>query len=211
MRWDQKVLIKQGFWVAWMTAGFIISLCLNLVGCATSGLKNSENSAQDQSLVLGLVLVEPKGPYFRMHQEEALVRFFDVRNTETGERTRVQMTEKAEKFLTRLSPGHYELYRIQIGEGPFRSEAHVNLSFEVVAEKTNYLGVWRLRLDPPKTVRMLHWEVVAETQNLDPVQVLRNVLAHHPLEVSLLKPVINQNRLFAVAPSQPRAKYFYRR
>ncbi len=203
---------KTGLWeIDWVAAGLLISMCLLLVGCSTWGLPDPENSVSDESIVLGIVQVEARGPFFRMHQTAAQVRFFDVRHTNTGKRSRVDMTGHAERFVTRLSPGHYELFRIQIGEGPFRSEAQVNLNFDVMAEKTNYLGVWRLQVDPPKTVRMLRWEVLAETPNLDPVKVLRDVLGDHPLEVSLPKPEFNQNRLFAVAPSQPRAKYFYRR
>ncbi len=197
--------------IDWVVAGLLMSLCLHLVGCSTSGLNDVEKPTPDQSIVLGFIQVAPRGPYFRMHQTEASVRFFDVRNTNTEERTRVQMPEKAERFVTKLSPGHYELFRIQIGEGPFRSEAHVNMSFDVLAEKTNYLGVWRLQVDPPKTVRMLQWEVLVETSNFNPAQVLNRMLVDNLLEMSLPKPEFNQNRLFAVAPSQPRAKYFYRR
>ncbi len=197
--------------IEWVAAGVLIALCLYLGGCSTSGLNTSEMASSEKTIVLGLIQIEPRGPYFRLHQAEALVRFFDVRNTNTAERSRVQVTEKAERFVTRLSPGHYELFRIQIGEGPFRSEAHVNMTFNVVPGKTNYLGVWRLRVDPPKTVRMLQWEVLPEIKHLDPVPLLGPILGDRPLEVSLLKPVNNQHRLFAVAPSQPRAKYFYRR
>ncbi len=197
--------------IDWVAAAFLMVLCLSVGGCSTLRLNDSEKSTSGETIVLGVIQVEPSGPYFRMHQTEAFVRFFDVRNTSTGERTRVQVIEKAEKFVTKLSPGHYELFRIQIGEGPFRSEAQVNMTFDVVPDKANYLGVWRLRVDPPKTVRMLQWEVLAEIQDLDPFQVLGPVLGENPLEVSLLKPVNNQHRLFAVAPSQPRAKYFYRR
>ncbi len=203
---------KTGFLrVNWVASGFMVMMCLLLVGCSNRGLPDSENATSGESIVLGLVQVEARGPIFRLHQAAAQVRFFDVKNTETGERTRVDMTDHAERFVTRLSPGHYELFRIQIGEGPFRSEAQVNMTFDVIAEKTNYLGVWRLQVDPPKTVRMLQWEVLAETPNLDPVTVLRDLLGDYPLEVSLPKPEFNQDRLFAVAPSQPRAKYFYRR
>ncbi len=196
--------------IDWVASGFMVTMCLLFVGCSTWGGHDPQNATSGESIV-GVVQVEARGPFFRMHQTAAQVRFFDVRNTNTGERIRVDMTDHAERFVTRLSPGHYELFRIQIGEGPFRSEAHVNMSFDVVPDKINYLGVWRLQVDPPKTVRMLQWEVLAETPNLDPVKVLHDVLGENPLEVSLLKPVNKQHRLFAVAPSQPRAKYFYRR
>ncbi len=196
---------------AWVAAALWMALSLQVAGCSTSGPSHSENPTPDEAIVLGFVQVEPRGPYFRMHQADARVRFFDVKNTSTGETTRIPMTEKSERFVTKLSPGQYELFRVQIGEGPFRSEAHVEMNFDVIQKKMNFLGVWRLRVDPPKTVRMLQWEVVAETELLDPVQVLRPVLEENPLELSLPTPLRNDLRLFAVAPSQPRSKYFYRR
>ncbi len=182
-----------------------------LAGCSTWESQDLEPATRNVSVVVGFIQVEPSGPYFRMHQAEAYVQYFDVVNSKTGKRTRVHLEPKAVRFVTKLSPGHYELFRIQIGEGPFRSESHVKMSFEVLAEKTMYLGVWRLRVDPPKTVRMLQWEVLAKTQSLDPSLVFHHVVDDKPLEFSLLQPVTHHVRLFSVAPSQPRAKYFYRR
>ena len=197
--------------IEWVVVCVLISMGLFSGGCTTWGLHDPEAPPLDKSMVLGFIQVESNGPYFRMHQTEAAVRFFDVRHINTGKRTRVLMTENGERFVTELSPGHYELFRVQIGEGPFRSEAIVKMNFDVVADKAIFLGVWHLRVDPPKTVRMLNWEVRAKTLNGDPAPVLKSILGDHALEVSLPKPESTQNRLFAVAPSQPRAKYFYRR
>ena len=195
----------------WRGIGFLFFMCLYFVGCSTSGLDELGQPPSGESIVVGFVQVEASGPFFRMHQDEARIRFFDVRNTNTGEWTRVDIQENVARFVAKLLPGHYELFRIQIGEGPFQSESLVEMSFEVVAHQTNYLGVWRLRVDPPKTVRMLQWEVLAEVETMDPAQVLHSILSENPLAVSLLQPESNNSRLFAVAPSQPRSKYFYRR
>jgi len=184
---------------------------LLLTGCATSESKEFEGGAKSESVVVGFIQVETKGPYFRMHQKDAFVRFFDVRDTSTGEWTRVHMTEKVEGFVTRLSPGHYELFRIQIGEGPFRSESRVDMNFDVLADKTMFLGIWRLRVEAPKTVRMLHLDVLGDAPDWDLMVSLHPELGEKALVVSLPQPLNNQNRLFTVAPSQPRAKYFYRR
>ena len=183
-----------------------------LTGCATWESKELEGGAKSESVVVGVIQVETKGPYFRMHQKEALVRFFDVRNNKTGERTRIHIEPEAEMFVTKLSPGDYELFRIQIGEGPFRSESHVNMGFDVPEEKkTVYLGTWKLRVDPPKTVRMLRWDILSEASDRDLLVALSPDLSDKPVVISLPQPVTTQVRLFAVAPSQPRAKYFYRR
>lgn len=193
------------------TARFLMFASLLLPACAALESKGLEGETQNESVVVGFIQVEPSGPYFRMHQAEALVRFFDVMNTWTGEWTRVHMTGKAERFVTKLSPGHYKLFRMQVGEGPFRSESHVNMNFDVLADKTMYLGIWRLRIDAPKTVRMLQLDVVAEIPDWDLLVALHPELGENELVVSWPKPETNHNRLFAVAPSQPRAKYFYRR
>ncbi len=184
---------------------------LLLTGCVTSAPNNLEGGSQRGSVVVGFIQVQPTEPYFRMHQTEALVRFFDVVNSRTGEWTRVHMTPKSGRFVTRLSPAHYELIRIQIGEGPFRSESQVTMGFDVLADHTMYLGIWRLRVDAPKTVRMLHWDVLADVPDWDLLVSLHPELGEKELVVSLPEPVTNQIRLFAVAPSQPRAKYFFRR
>ncbi len=182
-----------------------------LPGCETLEPGRLEKGAQKGSLVLGFIQVEAKGPIFRLHQEEPRVRFFDLKNIKTGEWTRVPLSEKATRFVTRLAPGRYKVFRIQLGEGPFRSESHVKLSFEVVAEKTVYVGIWRMQVDAPKTVRMLQWDVLDEMPDWDLLVALHPELDEKALAVSLPQPIANQTRLFAVAPAQPRAKYFYRR
>jgi len=85
------------------------------------------------------------------------------------------------------------------------------MNFDVLADKTMYLGIWRLRVEAPKTVRMLHLDVLGDVPDWDLMVSLHPELGEKALVVSLPQPVINQNRLFTVAPSQPRAKYFYRR
>ena len=199
------------FWkCGWAVAG-VLAMCLQLVGCSMAKSHDLNNSTGKKSVVMGFVRVEPTGPFFRKHQSEPLVRFFDVRNTTTGERTRVHVTEKPERFVTGLSPGQYEVFRIQIGEGPFRSEAHVDMSFDVLPDKANYLGIWRLQIDSPQTVRMLHWRVIEEVLDRKMLVALYPELAEQDLVVSLPQPESTEIRLFAVAPLQPRSKYFYRR
>jgi hypothetical protein len=208
---SETVFFKGEVAMCYPIARALILGCFLLTGCATSGSKDLEGGIERGSVVVGFIQVEPTEPYVRLHQTEPLVRFFDVMNSRTGEWTRVPMTGKAERFVTRLSPGHYDLVRIQIGEGPFRSESQVNMSFDVLEDKTMYLGIWRLRVEAPKTERMLHWEVLAEAPDWDLVVALHPELGEKVLVVSPPTPTIHQMRLFAVAPSQPRAKYFYRR
>ena len=169
---------------------------LLVMGCATSEVNNIEREAKSEAFVVGFLHLESKGPYFRRHQTEAQVRFFDVKNEETGKLTRISMTESTKRFVTRLSPGHYHVLRIQIGEGPFRSESYTDMNFEVFPDKTNYLGIWRLRVDAPKTVRMLQLDVFSEVLNWEPLLVLHPELGEKALMVSIPQPDTNQSRLF---------------
>ncbi len=193
------------------TAGTLIFCGLVVSGCVTSESKGVEGTIHNESTVVGFIHIEPTGPYFRLHQTDPVVRFFDVRNSQTGEWHRVHLTMKSKSFEMRLSPGHYELFRIQIGEGPFRSEAHVDMSFDVRPDKANYLGIWHLRIDSPQTVRMLRWGVIEEVLDWPMLAAFYPKLDEKDVVISLPQPQSTQIRLFAVAPSQPRAKYFYRR
>ncbi len=200
---DKKLMVSWTFAV--LLAGWLFQ------GCATVEPGRLDEEAEKGSLVLGFLRVEPTGPIFRLHQEEPHIRFLDVKNTQTGEWTRIPISEKATRFVTTLSPGQYEIFRIQLGEGPFRSESYVNLNFEVLPDKTMYVGIWRMQVDAPKTVRMLQLDVLDELPDWDLLVTLHPELDEKALAVSLPQPTTNQSRLFAVAPSQPRSKYFYRR
>ena len=197
--------------VDWMMVGLLMGVSLSLIGCSTQGLPDTENSGKDESPVLAFVQVAPKGPYFRKHQTEAMIRFFDVKNIGTGERVRLTVESNTSRLVASLAPGEYELFRVQIGEGPFRSEALVEMTFQVYAEKISYLGTWHFVIDPPKTVRMLQWEILGESSDRDLVRASNSEYDYKHIVFSLPKPLITKVRLFAVAPMQPRSKYFYRR
>ena len=188
-----------------------ILVCVLLMGCVSSGTKDLERQHIEKSIVVGFIQVEPTVPYFRKHQTEPRVHFFDMLHDGTGERVRVHVEPESKRFVTELDPGAYEIFRIQISEGPFRSEAHVKLVFQVSAEKIAFVGLWQLRVDTPKTVRMLHWNIVQESLDTESLATSFANIVEKPMAVSLPQPMSLEARLFPVAPSQPRAKYFYRR
>ena len=180
-------------------------------GCAMNGKIDATDEIAGKATVVGFIQLEPRGPFFRAQQGEAKVRFLDVVNTKTDERTRIMVQAKGERFVTHLEPGNYELFRLQIGEGPFRSESHLEMKFEVYADTVTYLGLWRIRLDPPKTVRMVKIDVITEVPEWEAMLESHPDLGPQPLVVSLLQPITHEVRIFPVAPLQPRSKYFYRR
>ena len=182
-----------------------------MCGCAAHTAGHKAKPQVFTSTVLGVIKVESSGPYFRQFQTEAEVRFFDVRHRQTGERTRVNLDATSQVFAVPLAPGPYEIFRVQIGEGPFQSEAQVEFYFDVDTEKSVYLGIWHLQIDSPQTVRMLHWDILDDRFDLNLIASLYPELKDQSIMVSLPQPQNSYVRLFAVAPSQPRAKYFYRR
>jgi hypothetical protein len=60
-----------------------------------------------------------------------------------------------EYFLLSLPPGHYEMNRVQISEGPFMSMAHISATFVVKPEVMTFLGTWRFGVDSPKYGRQM--------------------------------------------------------
>ena len=119
--------------------------------------------------------------------------------------------EKSGAFVVSLDPGRYELGRMQFSEGPFRSESQFPMTFEVFKGKVTYLGVWRMRVDPPKTVRKVQLIIIAEAPDWDSFLAARPELKPRPVLVSLPQPITSEFRLFGVEPLQPRSKYFRRR
>ncbi len=189
----------------------LLVIISGISGCVGSGARNTDDQMEESGVIVGFMQLEPNGPFFRRHQAEAEVRFFDIIHTETGERIRVEGPSNGEAIVRFLVPGTYSLFRLQIGEGPFRSETGLEMTFQVYPDTVTYLGLWRIRVDPPKTVRMIQMDVFAEAPDWDPFLESYPDLRGRPMVLELLQPQRIQERLFAVAPVQPRSKYFYRR
>src|SRR5215467_3069507 len=83
------------------------------------------------------------------------VRSFEIQNTKTKERFTVEIQSDDERFILPLTPGDYELIRVQINEGPFLSMAELASTFSVGQEPVTYLGTWRFGVDSPKYGRMV--------------------------------------------------------
>ena len=65
-----------------------------------------------------------------------------------------------ERFVLALSPGNYELIRVQLNEGPFLSIARLASGFLVGSDPITYLGIWRFGVDSPKYARMVSLSMV---------------------------------------------------
>jgi len=125
-------------------------------------------------------------------------------------RYRVNIEAAASYFFLPLDPGHYQVTRVFIAEGGFRSSAEVHLAFEVPDEGVVYLGAWRFQLDPPNFTREVEVRISSE-----PVQAIAELIVRypslslHPVVSKLAEPSLLRSRLYEITP-YPRFRWFNR-
>ncbi len=185
----------------------IAILSMFLSGCFTMGAQNVTGERGDQSLVFGGIDLETIGPNPR--QFPARLRFFDVIHVSTQERTRVMVGAEAQTFSVFLLPGHYEVIRLQFNEGPFRAESSVTMRFHIPANQLTYLGTWQLKVDTPRTQRMVRMEVPQINPNWEEVLEADTTLKGKSVVNSFPELTTHQARMYVVAP-YPKVPYFYR-
>ncbi|WP_447599268.1 hypothetical protein [Nitrospira sp. Nam80] len=189
-------------------------ILLTLGGCVVS-LPASPDSAElaellpsDGAVVVGHVVTVLIGPTTRPYAPE--LRFFELINTATQERIRVDVQSKDRWFILPLLPGDYELSRLQISEGAFQATAGLNPGFKVIEGRITYVGMWRLGIESPQYDRSIVLSAIEEDR-----EVVRRAmgsyqsLRDHPLSIDLLVPATVETRLYEVAP-YPRFWWFRR-
>ncbi|MEP6960094.1 MAG: hypothetical protein ABI980_15310 [Nitrospirota bacterium] len=124
------------------------ALCLILSGCATELPVTVAEADVSGTLVVGRVVTIIAGESQRIYPPE--LRSFEVINTESQERFKVYVQSADEYFSLSLPPGHYDLSRVQISEGPFLSMAQLSASFALKPNVMTFLGTWHFGVDSPK-------------------------------------------------------------
>src|ERR1041384_8830101 len=94
-------------------------LCLVLLGCATDLPMTVAEADVSGTLVVGRVVTVITGESQRMYAPA--LRSFEVINTESRERFKVDVQSADEYFSISLPAGHYELNSFHISEGPLLS------------------------------------------------------------------------------------------
>lgn len=165
-----------------------------------------------ETLVVGHVVTLITGESHRIYMPS--LRSFEVINTDSQERFKVDVQSEDEYFLLSLPPGHYEMNRVQISEGPFMSMAHISATFVVKPEVMTFLGTWRFGVDSPKYGRQMVISMIYDKQDEERVhQFLKNTYPtfHERSLVMLLpQPSHEEARLFEVMP-YPRYPNYFRR
>ena len=163
-------------------------------------------------LAVGRVVAVLTGERSRIYQPA--VRSFEVENRQTNERFNVHIESDNESFIVPLSPGDYELIRVQINEGPFLSLAQLASTFTVGQDPITYLGTWRFAVDSPKYGRMVSVSMINDEE--DRAQALDMLTRRDPsigvnvVAIALPNPREQQTRLYEVMP-YPRVPRYFRR
>ena len=189
-------------------------ILLTLIGCTTTlpALPESSELLQplpsDGAVVVGHVMTVLIGPTTRGYTPE--LRFFEIVNTVTQDRVRIEVESEDRWFILPLPPGDYELSRLQISEGGFLATAGLSPGFKVIHGQVTYVGTWRLGIESPQYNRSVLLSAVAESED-----TVRQALAPYhslqerPLSTDLLSPATVETRLYEVPP-YPRVWWFRR-
>jgi hypothetical protein len=189
-------------------------IVLTMFGCTTTLPALPESSElspavpADGALAVGHVITVLMGPTTRAYVPE--LRFFELTNTATQDRIRVEVESDDGWFILTLPPGEYELSRLQVSEGGFLATAALNPGFKILEGQVTYVGTWRLGIESPQYDRSILLSAVTESED-----AVRQALApYHSLQdrtflTYLLSPATVETRLYEVPP-YPRYWWFRR-
>ena len=177
-------------------------------GCVTEIGPLPKNLPDNQPVAFGKVQAFLTGPTNRWYAPQ--VRFFELKNLTTKKRFRVDVQSADSSFFLSLPAGDYELTRVQINEGAFRSMAQLNPTFQVSDGGLNYLGKWELKIHPPTYLRLIDVSVESDLEDAKAeVLSLHPDLAGLPIVAQLPTPTESESRLVEMSP-YPRVWWFCR-
>ena len=178
------------------------------IGCAKEVVSLPKKLPDSTPIAFGKIQAYLTGPTNRWYAPQ--VRFFELQNLRTKDRFRVDVESADSPFFISLPAGEYELARVQINEGAFRSMAQFNETFEVTEGALNYLGKWQLKIHPPTYLRLIDISVESDLEEAKAeVLALHPDLAGLPIMAQLPAPTEKETRLVEIAP-YPRMWWFCR-
>lgn len=187
-------------------------LCLVLSGCATDLPMTVAEVDISRTLVVGRVVTIITGESQRLYAPE--LRSFEVINSESQERFKVSVQSADGYFSLSLPPGHYELNRLQISEGPFLSMAQLSASFALKPNVMTFLGTWHFGVDSPKYGRQVVVSMTYDEQDQERArQFVKDTyptLNVRPAVMLVPEPSHEEVRLYEVMPYPHIVGYFRR-
>jgi hypothetical protein len=200
-------LLRQQRWL-----GSVWALLLTLSGCANELPMTVGSADLSGTLVVGRVVTIITGESQRMYAPT--LRSFEVIHTESQERFKVDVQSKDEYFSLSLPPGHYELIRVQISEGPFLSMAQLSANFVLKPDVPTFLGTWRFGVGSPKYGRQIVVSMIHDEQDQERAQQFVKdtypTINTRSLVMLIPEPSHEEARLFEVMP-YPRYPNYFRR
>jgi hypothetical protein len=193
----------------WQSIGVF---CLALSGCATEVPVTVAPPDVSGTLVVGRVVTSITGESQRIYPPE--LRSFEVINMENQERYKVDVESADEYFSLSIPPGHYELSRVQINEGPFLSMAELSASFVLKPDVTTFVGTWYFGVDSPRYGRQVVVSMTYDEQDQQRAQqfvkdTYPTLNAKSPVTL-VPEPSREEARLYEVMP-YPRVSRYFRR
>lgn len=183
-------------------------MVVSFLGCATEMVSLPKSLSADQAVAFGKVQAVLTGPTTRWYTPQ--IRFFELMNLSTKERFRVDVESSDSPFFLSLPAGEYELARLQINEGAFRSMAQLNPTFQVRSKGLNYLGKWEVKIHPPTYLRLVDVSVESDLEEAKAeILSLHPDLAGLPIVKQLPTPSDSETRLVEISP-YPRVWWFCR-
>ena len=133
---------------------------------------------------------------------------------ENQERHKVDVQSADGYFSLSIPPGHYELSRVQINEGPFLSMAELSASFVIKPDVTTFLGTWHFGVDSPKYGRQVVVSMTYDEQDQERAKhfvkdTYPTFNARSPVTL-VPEPSHEEARLYEVMP-YPRVLGYFRR
>jgi hypothetical protein len=186
----------------------MVSMALIAVaGCATTLHPLPAGQPVRSPVVFGrihTVLLAPSNRWY-VPQLDAM----ELHRMDTGERFEIEMQPPEEWFTVALPAGRYEVMRVRVQEGPFRSIATIGMQFAVAAETVTYVGDWRIGIEAPQQGRMILISAVADRGTAWAEFRSRHPGSTEEFVTSLPDPTVLEERLYEVEP-YPRYRYFRR-
>lgn len=190
----------------------LIGMMFLFQGCSPSLRAAPEPDSVQSSVAVGRIVAVITGERSRIY--EPAVRFIELINRRTNDRYSIEIKSDDRHFVLALSPGDYEVSRVQISEGPFMSMADLSIGFTVGTEPVTYVGTWRFGVDSPRYGRMIAVSVVLNEDGLAEVRhFVREQypdLDQQPITEVLPQPAHLEARLYEVMPYPRYPRYFRR-
>jgi len=186
-------------------------LMLSVSGCVTelSSLANPDQVSE--GLLVGRVVTVQMGAGSRRPAPQ--MQFLELEHQDSSKRFQVELQSPDQRIVVPIPPGRYRLTRVQIGEGPFRSMAELDMVFSVDVRAISYVGTWKFEVESPRYGRHMVVSMAAEESQM---RIQDFLIQQYPqigertIVETIPQPSHMDTRLFEVMPYPRYPRYFRR-